>query len=181
MELDCTVINELDALADRRAAGTKYNDSDAGSEEPMPFGVYLIVSPDDNTRLAVTCLKKTCDNHEEELAVMFDPPTTDGDEHKILFSTLGQGIKCYLLAPLMPTARIIEAAERVCKMDDDAFAVKILQRTNVYEPKKILRGHKINLDGLNASQANAVSRFIHMKTGVMTIQGPPGILILHVA
>ena len=188
MELDCVVINELDALADRRTAGARYNDGDsnAGFEAPMPFGVYQLVWPDDNTRLAVTCLKKFCDcttscNCEEELGVMFEPCMTDDHEGIIKqFSTLECGIKWHLLTPLMPTARIIEAAERVCKMDDNAFAVKILQRTNVYEPKKILTGHKINLDGLNASQANAVTRFMNMQTGVMTIQGPPGIFILHI-
>ena len=173
MELDCVIVSSLDELADRCSAGTGCNDKNAGLEVPVPFGVYQLVLPDDKTRLAVTCLVNTC-----ELGLIFEAPEANDENYVIkLFSTLEKGIKYHLLAPLIPTARIIEAAERVCKMRENKFAVKILQRSNVYKPKKILMSHKVNLCGLNYSQASAVTHFVHMQSGVMTIHGPPGTFI----
>ena len=177
MELDCAVISSLDALADTRADGADYHDNNAGLENSIkPFGVYLLVWPDGRQKRAVTLLVKTSASSDEELAVMFESPGKGNEKETTKpLSTLEIDIKFHLLAPLMPTARIIGAAERVCKMPDSAFAVKILQRTNVKVPKKILTGHRLNLDGLNPAQANAVTRFMNMQSGVMTIQGPPGI------
>ena len=86
--------------------------------------------------------------------------------------SLDQDIKWYQLASLLPSVRIMQAAEVVCCMPDDAFAVRLLQRKNVYKPRKLKYFPK--LDGLNPSQANAVDKFIHMESGVMTIHGPPG-------
>lgn len=181
MELDCAIVAALDGLADRCAAGIGYKDDKEGLKFPMPFGVYQFVYPDEKTRLAVTCLVKTCAcsrrcDCDDELAVIFETQGKDADDYpKILFSSLEKGIKCHMLAPLMPTARIIQAAKNVCAMQDQDFAVRVLQRTNLYEEKKILINHALNLDELNPSQANAVEKFIHMQSGVMTIEGPPGI------
>ena len=185
MELDCALVSALDALADRCAAGIGYKDDKESLKTPMPFGVYQFVFPDDRTRLAVTCLKKTCDckyscDCEQELAVMFETPGARSveDYTKRLFSTLEKGIKCHLLAPLIPTARIINAANIVCKMQENEFAVRVLQRTNAYEAKKTAISHPLDLAGLNSSQATAVRKFIEMQRGVMTIEGPPGTFTL---
>ena len=186
LELDCAVVSALDGLADKCAAGIGYKDDEESLKTPMPFGVYQFVFPDDETRLAVTCLVKTCDckdrcDCEQELAVMFETPGAQSveDYTKTLFSTLKKGIKCHLLAPLIPTARIIKAANIVCEMQENEFAVKVLQRTNAYEAKKTAISHPLDLAGLNSSQARAVRKFIEMQRGVMTIEGPPGTFTLN--
>ena len=186
LELDCAVVSALDGLADRCAAGIGYKDDEESLKIPMPFGVYQFVFPDDKTRLAVTCLVRTCDCNrrcdcEQEVAVMFETPGAKSirDYTKVLFSELEKGIKCHMLAPLMPTARIIQAANNVCRMGEKEFAVRVLQRTNAYEAKKTALSHALDLDGLNTSQAKAVRKFIEMQRGVMTIEGPPGTFHIH--
>ena len=185
MELDYTVVSELDRIADRHAAGIGFKDDEEASKIPMPFGAYQFVYPDPKKkpRLAVTCLVKTCVcprrcNCEAELAVMFYTPGIDVHDYpKQLFSSLKENIpriKCHKLAPLIPTARIINAARIVSKMQDSEFAVKTLLRKNSYEEKKVKTMHELNLSDLNPSQANAVKKFIRMESGVMAIQGPPG-------
>ena len=97
-----------------------------------------------------------------------------GLSQKQLFSSLAKGFKCHKLAPLIPTARIIDAAQTVSKMQESEFAVKTLLRINPYIKKKVKAMHQLNLGDLNPSQAEAVEKFIHMESGVMAIQGPPG-------
>ena len=103
---------------------------------------------------------------------MFEREEGMDDHEWSFFSSLDKDIKWEELSTLLPAVRIIQAAEVVCSMPDDAFAVRLLQRKNVYKPRKMR--YELNLDGLNDSQADAVQKFIHMESGVMTIHGPPG-------
>ena len=64
-------------------------------------------------------------------------------------------------------------------MQENEFAVRVLQRTNAYEAKKTAISHPLDLAGLNSSQAKAVRKFIEMQRGVMTIEGPPGTFTLN--
>ena len=160
-------------------------------QPPQPFCAVLVYPPGDQScSIGVTCLqinRNKCNHNpvctlskkgecKPEVAVIIKGQYEETEQ--ILVSEL-HGYTFTSLAPLMPTARIIAAAECVCGSDTDCFASKLLQRTNDYtpipgdDPTTKVDLHP-NWQRLNSSQTKTVCHFVDMQSGCMVVEGPPG-------
>ena len=187
---------KLELCTSIRQALDQVDLNNRGDNNPQPFSAVLVYPPNNNSySIGVTCLQinrnkckcqPTCTLRKSEkgrckpevAVIMKRQAYPHQDNEQILVSDL-PGYTFISLAPLMPTARIIQAATVVCNSAVDSFASKLLQRTNQYTPipgddgtqKKDLNQ---NWQQLNPSQIQTVCRFVDMQRGCMVVEGPPG-------